>query len=317
MLDEFIRVVTNSKRAIGEFSKQILYKSPLLHNNNNKTSNSNTGEEDEEEYYGEYYSEHSSSQSQTQQLQTKKISTFQKWFPRTYNLINSYASYSNLNSSSDTNVQYFQLHFHRANYAMTSVNIMAMLMCCLYWISFIVGICCRNSCCCGVKHFILFNIIILVLLTVIFGLNFTINMALADFCLNAKPVITDITVYRITSNNFTTKFVNYYLYCHLNQLNLAQHKNTVIDFLDQFSSQFNTVLSNSSSWMLSGLVSNVKSGIEHTYDTLHCVEVNRLINKGLTEFCTKPVDGMAIITISLGFSLFLFVIILFMFTFML
>ncbi|KAJ6216211.1 hypothetical protein RDWZM_007368 [Blomia tropicalis] len=287
VLTEFIRVSTNSKQTIGNLSQTLTATpSPL-----------------QSENYYEEYSEYNQQSLQMEEREQMK-SPLQKWFPSTYSYIKSYANYKN---SSSENIRHFQTRFENSNYAITTMNIVGCLLTIIFWILFI-GICIQRI---NLKFFIMFNFTIIICITIIFNLNFTGNIALSDFCLNAKPIITDISVYRIPSNNLTENVVNYYLYCELNRLNLDSTKKAVMGYLDRLDSFpiFN------GSQMFSGIVSGFKNGIEQTYDSLHCMELNRLINDGLTEFCTTPIDAMAITSFSYLFTIFLFIVILFMVTF--
>jgi len=148
----------------------------------------------------------------------------------------------------------------------------------------------------------------LLVITFMLGSSLTSGVIMSDFCLNAKPIIADITVNKVPSNNFTMSFVNYYLHCNLNQWNLGEHKKTIIKVINRVDRAF-------SSNTLSGLFSNVRNGIEASYDTLHCSEMNRLINQGLSEFCTKPIEGFAYLFISYSTFFSIFTLILFVITF--
>lgn len=303
LLSEFIRVSTHSQQTIGNFSQQLLPKPTPV-----------------EYEYGDYLS--SSGQSRAAALKAAAplsssssaapppppppTSAFQRWLPNTYQTIATYANYAN---ASTANVRYFQRQFRYTSIAAVSVNFTSCFLLVLFWALFLAATLRRLD----VKHFLLGTVLLLLLLTAIFSLNLTGSMALADFCLHAKPVITDITVYKIPSNNFTTEFVHYYLYCELNRLNLHQHTNTLTGFLDRFLESSLPFFNHSK--VLQGVVSNVKSGIENTLETVHCKEINRLINEGLGQFCTSPVDGLTLTSVSFLFSTFLLIVCLFSVTF--
>lgn len=231
---------------------------------------------------------------------------FQRWFPGAYQTIATYANYTN---SSTANARYFESQFRYTSIAAVAINLTTSFLLLLFWTLFLALSLSRMN---VKRHFLLGTVLLLILLTAIFSLNLSGSMALSDFCLSAKPVITDVTVYKIPSNNFTTKFVNYYLYCELNRLNLHQHKNTVTGILDRIGSSISFF---NNSKLIQGMVSNVKSGIENTLETVHCNEINRLINEGLGEFCTGPIDGLTLTTTSFIFSIFLLVVTLFTVTF--
>lgn len=293
MLNEFIRVSTHSQQTIGNFSQQLLPKPAL------------------EYEYGEFapssfYQAAPAALVLVAPPPPQPTTAFQQWFPGAYQTIATYANYTN---SSTANARYFESHFRYTSIAAVAINLTTSFLLLLFWALFLALSLGRLN---VKRHFLLGTVLLLILLTTIFSLNLSGSVALSDFCLSAKPVITDVSVYKIPSNNFTTKFVHYYLYCELNRLNLHQHKKTVTSLLDHLGSSI-PFFNNSK--LLQGVVSNVKSGIESTLETVHCNEINRLINEGLGEFCTAPIDGLTLTTISFLFSIFLLVVTLFSVTF--
>lgn len=142
-----------------------------------------------------------------------------------------------------------------------------------------------------------------------FSVHFSGAIVISDFCANAKPVIVDITVYKTPSNNFNATFVNYYLHCDLDQWNIDRHTSTVISYLGQLNSMFQTQLAKLS------LVNQLHYQVNETYQALTCKKLNPIINQGLTQLCTEPVDGLGLISMSHLLSFTLFTILLFMVTF--
>ena len=221
----------------------------------------------------------------------------------TYNTMKLYANETTIDAS-QANAAWFQQQFMLSIFFYSGTNILALIILSIFWFLLLCFTCCKIQ----AKSLLIYCMMALILITFMLSLSLTSGVALSDFCMKAKPVIADITVNKMPENNFTTSFVNYYLHCNLNQWNLDQHKKTLFRVFNRVDRAF-------ASNVISGLFRNVRSGIEASFDTLHCSEINRIINDGLGEFCQKPIEAFSYLSLSYSFFFLILTLILFVITF--
>lgn len=167
------------------------------------------------------------------------------------------------------------------------------------------------------KRFILITFTMVILQTWMFDSHLVITMANSDFCLSAKQSIADMAVYKFPENNFTMPMVNYYLDCDLpKQLNLQEHKHNVINYLDSFDRLeiFKLPVGKivTQNW---NFIDSIKKNLIETYQTMTCEHLNEIINRGLSQYCSQPIDGLTLLTTGHFIHFLLTLIMLFIVTF--